>query len=780
LKGENVALRLLPGFTYQWQVHAYNQQGMTIADSGWHTFTVSTLPIGFSKLSPVNGATNVATPVTFQWEVSNRAIYGYCLEAITDRTPSAPCQAGGATYVGTGGVPGAVLSLELYKSYAWQAVATNASGHTLANGDWYTFTVTSSVDDIAVIPGDIIGATPGDGSNPLCCIQGYVYLNGKPVSNPTVTIRNAQAQSIAVQLKSSGQYSYFYSALTHANLNLQVGDTITLTAQANGLQQTMTYAIKAGVQQVDLVLPSLTGYSRPVATMNQRSHSSTIDIHDTLVIDGIGQDSDNSPGITGYKWLLDQVPEPIGLSATLRISATQLQGPGLHTISLLVQDGEGEWSPPVKYLLRVLEGWTLLLYMAGDQSDQRVNTRFGFIAGELADLQLLPHVQIALLRDAPSDSPPATLLFSGTGKRQVSNPPFTSEVSMNDPATLTEFVRWGQQQFPNTHYYLAIADHGNAIAGIAWDETSPASNNNPTRPVYLRSSEIDDALTQPEIQKLDILHLDACSMNTIETVYELRNAADLLIASQYLAWNIFPYHRYVDGLQAQSSARQFAQHIAQTYAISIENLDRNFPYTISVLDLQRAEAAYQAIDDLSRELIRQIDASNLHSNDLKTIRESSQLLEGGTTPPTYTLDSAEDFYLDLVDWNEELLKKVKTQTTTEAIVSKSERLKKVVTDGPTPLVIYNLAASGEMLPEYGSGSIDLSKANGVSIYYPAKFLFQQYNTFEFTQFSHWPGFLTGVGVLSPPPSSDLTVEPVAPLESSNTQDRRLFLPIIQR
>jgi hypothetical protein len=134
----------------------------------------------------------------------------------------------------------------------------------------------------------------------------------------------------------------------------------------------------------------------------------------------------------------------------------------------------------------------------------------------------------------------------------------------------------------------------------------------------------------------------------------------------------------------------------------------------------------------------------------------------------------------LVDWNEELLKKVKTQTTTEAIVSKSERLKKVVTDGPTPLVIYNLAASGEMLPEYGSGSIDLSKANGVSIYYPAKFLFQQYNTFEFTQFSHWPGFLTGVGVLSPPPSSDLTVEPVAPLESSNTQDRRLFLPIIQR
>ena len=780
LKGENVTLRLLPGFTYQWQVHAYNQQGMTISDSGWHTFTVSTLPIGFSKLSPVNGATNVSTPATLQWEVSNRAIYGYCLEAITDRVPAAPCQVGGATYVATGSVPGAVRSLEVHKSYAWQAVATNASGHMLANGDWYTFTVTSSTDDITVIPGDIIGATPGDGSNPLCCIQGYVYLNGKPVSNPTVTIRTAQDQTIPVALKSSGQYSYFYSALTYANLNLGVGDTITLTAQANGLKQTMPYAIKASVQQVDLVLVSPTGYTRPVATMNQRSHSSTIDIHDTLVIDGMGQDSDNTPGITGYKWFLDQKPEPIGLSATLRISAAQLLGPGLHTISLTVQDEEGEWSPPVKYLLRVLEGWTLLLYLAGDQSDQRVNSRFSFIIGELEALPLPPHVQIALLRDAPDDGPPTTLLLSGNGKRQVVNPLFTSEVSMNDPATLTAFVRWGQQQFPNTHYYLAIADHGNAVAGIAWDETSPASNNNPTRPIYLRSSEIDDAITQEEMQKLDILHLDACSMNTIETVYELRNTADLLIASQYLAWNVFPYHRYVNGLQSQTSARHFAQHIAQTYAISIENLDGKFPYTISVLDLQRADAAYQAINDLSQELIRQIDAGNLHSNDLKAIRESSQLLEGGTTPPTYTLNSTEDFYLDLVDWSEELLKKAKTQAATQAVVNKTEQLIQAITGGPTPLIIHNIAVSGDMLPEYGSSEIKLEKANGVSIYYPAEFLFRQYNAFEFTQSSYWSGFLTGVGVLSQPPSSDFTAAPLAPLESPNTQGIHLFLPIVQR
>jgi hypothetical protein len=42
------------------------------------------------------------------------------------------------------------------------------------------------------------------------------------------------------------------------------------------------------------------------------------------------------------------------------------------------------------------------------------------------------------------------------------------EVNMGDPQTLIDFVRWGKQQAPSDHYYLAIADHANALDGIAW------------------------------------------------------------------------------------------------------------------------------------------------------------------------------------------------------------------------------------------------------------------------------------------------------------------------
>ena len=127
-----------------------------------------------------------------------------------------------------------------------------------------------------------------------------------------------------------------------------------------------------------------------------------------------------------------------------------------------------------------------------------------------------------------------------------------------------------------------------------------------------------------------------------------------------------------------------------------------------------------------------------------------------------------------------MLKKAKTQAATQVVVNKTEQLIQAITGGPTPLIIHNIAVSGDMLPEYGSSEIKLEKANGVSIYYPAEFLFRQYNAFEFTQSSYWSGFLTGVGVLSQPPSSDFTAAPLAPLESPNTQGIHLFLPIVQR
>ncbi len=55
------------------------------------------------------------------------------------------------------------------------------------------------------------------------------------------------------------------------------------------------------------------------------------------------------------------------------------------------------------------------------------------------------------------------------------------EANMGDPQTMVDFVRWGQQQAPADHYYLALADHANSLDGIAWDATSSPTEQSDQR-----------------------------------------------------------------------------------------------------------------------------------------------------------------------------------------------------------------------------------------------------------------------------------------------------------
>jgi hypothetical protein len=111
--------------------------------------------------------------------------------------------------------------------------------------------------------GCIRGGTPIDYSQPICCVNGYVYLDGSPVMSATVTISYGGASITTVTRESVESAHSFYSvSLNDSVLHVPIGGLVTISAFASGQTKTQTFVAQAGSQQIDVVLPSNTVEAR--------------------------------------------------------------------------------------------------------------------------------------------------------------------------------------------------------------------------------------------------------------------------------------------------------------------------------------------------------------------------------------------------------------------------------------------------------------------------------------------------------------------------------------
>lgn len=801
--GETVSHTLLlePNTAYSWQVRVYNEHGFVEANGTNQWFWFRTGPGPLQKVAPVNGAVAIALPATLQWTPSIGGIeYGYCIDATNNGRCDSGVDVGYRRLQGTS-VTLAAPDLRPGTTYYWQARAYNEFGDTTpANGvgGWHTFTTAGQAEpdgSPAPLPDDSINVSPPGDPSALCCIGGFVYLEGKPVLNPSVTIRDAHGAWVQAEIRSTGVYSYFRASLNRPELSIAVGDTISITAEALGRAHTLPFVVNAGVQQADVVIPNVTGDPRPIATIIQASPDGTVNQGQKVTLRGMGQDSDLTPSIQAYEWRSDR-NGLLGTTAAVEIDANTLVT-GVHQISFAVRDNEGEWSLPVSFNLTVVSAqpWTFLFYLAGDDDSNggTLPRRFQQVITELQQANLPNNVNVAIMIDyndkaATTGDTYYIHTYRQNGQTQWREKLLIGEMAMNEATNLRAFVQRGQQQFPDTRYYLAVADHGQAVVGMAWDKTSAADGS-----AYLRTKALGAALAlastgqnDPALQKLDILHLDACSMNLLETAYELKGAANYLISSQYLAWDVFPYAAYVTSAANNPSGGTLAQQIAQSYATTIKEWRRPFPahqgypYTISVLDLTKVEAATQALSRLADALGAQVQASADGNSYFNPPRLASQVF---TSDRDHRNEADEDFYVDLPDW----LTQLETVGGNEAIHDKIDTLRTILT-GTTPLILANFVGSGQMTDSYSYDKVTLDRAYGLSIYYPLRRNTQTHNDyqshflFNFTKNSTWDTFLDlQADVLQP----NEPLDPAPPLfphleteQAATPVENRVLLPIV--
>lgn len=178
--------------------------------------------------------------------------------------------------------------------------------------------------------------------------------------------------------------------------------------------------------------------------------------------------------------------------------------------------------------------WTIMVYMAGD------NNLSNDLLIDLEEIKMgggSELINVIVQIDTMGSTTKRLSIKDG----QASTPEDIGEQNMADPATLEEFVKWAHSRFPARRYALILSSHGNGLAKkrphkkeinlpkilqpkILQDDTDGIS-------CCLSNTLVREALEDSNVF-FDLLGFDASQMGQIETAYEFRDIADILVFSQ--------------------------------------------------------------------------------------------------------------------------------------------------------------------------------------------------------------------------------------------------------
>lgn len=174
--------------------------------------------------------------------------------------------------------------------------------------------------------------------------------------------------------------------------------------------------------------------------------------------------------------------------------------------------------------------------------------------------------------------------------------------SMVDPATLSDFIRYCEANYPADRYALVMWDHGGgSLSGFGYDQHFP-----------------NDGMTLDEIGRalkdggcaFDFVGFDACLMATLETAIVLEPYADYMIASEEtepgIGWH---YTGWITALSENTSipTTDLGKRLIDDYVKEVKAKTPRSQATLSLIDLAELKgtvpSAFAAFAASASELI---------------------------------------------------------------------------------------------------------------------------------------------------------------------------------
>ena len=155
-----------------------------------------------------------------------------------------------------------------------------------------------------------------------------------------------------------------------------------------------------------------------------------------------------------------------------------------------------------------------------------------------------------------------------------------------NPDSLTHFINWAANNCPAKNYVLILSDHGggytphsdlpmsgSSTRGIVFDDGH--SNNGFT--VHSLTSAIRNADIRPAV-----VYMDACLMNSVEYLFELKDLCDYVVASTYVVPG--PGGEYTALVNQFSSAPDIETALSNFCEASVANWDKLYKRISNILD----------------------------------------------------------------------------------------------------------------------------------------------------------------------------------------------------
>ena len=134
---------------------------------------------------------------------------------------------------------------------------------------------------------------------------------------------------------------------------------------------------------------------------------------------------------------------------------------------------------------------------------------------------------------------PALIEITPQGPKQIKT--YSDEVYSTDPERLKEILADMKKTAPAEGYGLVFWSHADGWLDGARPSDNRYKSFGDDRGTYMRLSSLADALNG---QRFDFLYFDCCLMGNIETLWALRDAAPVIIASPTeLSVHGMPYHQ---------------------------------------------------------------------------------------------------------------------------------------------------------------------------------------------------------------------------------------------
>ena len=213
-----------------------------------------------------------------------------------------------------------------------------------------------------------------------------------------------------------------------------------------------------------------------------------------------------SGAVSPLDWDGQQSAEVVNPAAWVREKKVQLKNDGTDTVTVLVlmngSDLESEYQEATEDLREMVRA---------EKSD-RVNILVETVGTRKWD----PYFGISSRRAER---------YRVTNKGLTLVDDSLGQLDTTDPSTLSDFIRWGEQNFPADRYILLLWDHGGGpVYGFGYDEFQPYT-------AALTIDEMQLALRDGGVY-FDLIGMDCCLMSSLEVCCALYDYCDYTLLSE--------------------------------------------------------------------------------------------------------------------------------------------------------------------------------------------------------------------------------------------------------